>query len=271
MRTSVRHRNNQVNSRFALPDLALTADQPELALRAARVAHTFKIPLLRPNQVKPRFLLLLRHEGLELRDQEASRQLPLRLDFVSGYHRYRRHRGGGRSQALARAVGLKHGATPIVVDATAGLGKDSFVLATLGCRVVMCERSPALAALLQDALRRAGENPEIGIWVAHRMRLEFGNSLTLMPQLALRTRPEVIYLDPMYPRRSKSALVKREIRIVRSLVEHERDTPLLLERALALAVNRVVVKRPAKGPPLEGARPNHMVCSANTRYDVYLV
>jgi 16S rRNA (guanine1516-N2)-methyltransferase len=251
-------------------DIALAAEEPELAARAARLAHTFNIPLLRSNQLKPRFLLMLCPQGLELQDREAGRQSPLRIDFLSGYYRYRRRRGGGRSQALARAVGLKHGATPTVVDATAGLGKDSFVLAALGCRVVMCERSPAVAALLEDALRRASENPEIRHWVKHRLRLRFGDSLILMPQVAALTPPEVIYLDPMYPWRSKSALVKREIRTVGFLVERKCDARLLLERALELAVSRVVVKRPIKAPRLDGPDPNHAILSTNTRYDVYL-
>jgi len=92
----------------------------------------------------------------------------------------------------------------------------------------------------------------------------------LLPQVAARTPPEVIYLDPMYPQRNKSALVKSEIRTVGELVEFKCNAPLLLERALGFAVHRVVVKRPLKGPLLNGPRPNHTICSTNTRYDVYL-
>lgn len=250
--------------------VALTAERPRLTVAAAELADKFEIPLLRPDQAEPRFMLILREEGLELREREEDGVLPLRIDFLSGYHRYRKRHGGGRSQALARAAGLKRRSTPTVVDATAGLGKDSFVLATLGCKVVMCERSSVVAALLQDALRRAGENPEIGDWIKCRLRLEYGDSVASMPRLAALKPPEVIYLDPMYPRRSKSALVKREIRTVQALVGFDCNAPQLLDQALRFTGNRVVVKRPANGPELEGPRPSHAIYSTNTRYDVYL-
>ena len=93
------------------------------------------------------------------------------MDFVEGAVAHRRKFGGGRGQSIAKAVGLKSGAMPTVVDATAGLGRDAFVLASLGCKVTLIERSPVVAALLQDGLARAAQDPEIGPWVSERMHL----------------------------------------------------------------------------------------------------
>jgi 16S rRNA (guanine1516-N2)-methyltransferase len=63
------------------------------------------------------------------------------IDFASAANTYRRLHGGGNGQPLARAIGLKtYGLPLVVIDATAGLGQDSFVLASLGCHVTMIER-----------------------------------------------------------------------------------------------------------------------------------
>ena len=69
-------------------------------------------------------------------------------DFVGGAARHRREFGGGAGQPVARAIGLKGSQRPQVVDATAGLGRDAFVMASLGCRVTLVERSPVAAALV---------------------------------------------------------------------------------------------------------------------------
>ncbi|HAD42901.1 MAG TPA: 16S rRNA (guanine(1516)-N(2))-methyltransferase, partial [Plesiomonas shigelloides] len=70
------------------------------------------------------------------------------VDFVGGTMAHRRRFGGGRGEAVAKAVGIKKGYLPDVVDATAGLGRDAFVLASIGCRVRLLERHPVVAALL---------------------------------------------------------------------------------------------------------------------------
>ncbi len=103
-----------------------------------------------------------------------------------------------------------------MVDATAGLGRDAFVLAALGCQVQMLERNPVVAALLDDGLRRGYLDAEIGPWLRERLTLLHASSLTAL--VAIEPRPEVVYLDPMYPHRQKSALVKKEMRVFQSLV-----------------------------------------------------
>lgn len=113
-----------------------------------------------------------------------------------------------------------------MVDATAGLGRDAFVLAALGCQVQMLERNPVVAALLDDGLRRGYLDAEIGPWLRERLTLLHASSLTAL--VAIEPRPEVVYLDPMYPHRQKSALVKKEMRVFQSLVGADNDADGLL-------------------------------------------
>ena len=168
---------------------------------------------------------------------------------------------------IAKAVGVQSGVRPTVVDATAGLGRDAFVLATLGCEVTLIERQPLIAVLLEDGLARASEDAEIAPIVA-RMHLRVGDAIRM-----LRTwdeeLPQVIYLDPMFPHRDKSALVKKEMRLFRPLVGDDLDADELLDAALALASHRVVVKRPRKAPALAGGKVSFSFEGNAGRFDVY--
>ncbi len=214
------------------------------------------------------FLLVITETRLELRQNAHPASGPLFVDFSSSTLRYRRERGGGRKEPLAKAVGLKANRCPTVLDATAGLGRDSFMLASMGCHVHMLERSAIVAALLKDGIRRAESIPELND-IMGRITIEATNSysLTTLPLF-----PDVIYLDPMYPHRSKSALVKKEMRLVRALVGDDHDASELLSWALSHQGVRVVVKRP-KGAArlLDHPPPSFVIKSKNSRFDVYLV
>ena len=183
------------------------------------------------------------------------------VDLIGGAVGHRRKFGGGKGQAIAKAAGLNKGVTPTVLDGTAGLGRDAFVLASLGCRVQMVERNPVVAALLDDGLMRAKQDPEIGGWVAERMSLLHASSLDALGPLSKQEdfiRPDVVYLDPMYPHpenKKKSALVKKEMRVFQSLVGADTDADALLEPALELASKRVIVKRPDYAGWLAGQKP----------------
>ena len=215
------------------------------------------------------FALVLTDTRLELRKLDEPKLGAVYVDFVDGAVAHRRKFGGGRGQSIAKAVGLKFGAMPTVVDATAGLGRDAFVLASLGCKVTLIERSPVVAALLQDGLARAGQDPEIGPWVRERMQLQQGPAVETL--LALTERPEVIYLDPMFPHKQKSALVKKEMRVFQSLVGPDLDADALLPAALKMANKRVVVKRPAYAGWLNEHKPSMAIETKGNRFDVYVM
>lgn len=197
-------------------------------------------------------------------------QIPpeLRVDFVNGPVAHRLRFGGGRGQDLPKAMGLRAGKTPTIIDATAGLGRDAFLLASLGAKVTLIERSAKMHALLRDGMERAlaegGEFAEI----MSRMTLLHGDAKDVLPTL----QGDAILIDPMHPPRKNSALVKRELRQVREIVGTDEDAADLLRVALETASKRVVLKWPAKADPIAGVRAcSHQILGKSTRYDVFMV
>ncbi|WP_417521274.1 class I SAM-dependent methyltransferase [Marinobacter sp.] len=219
-------------------------------------------------------LLFLDENGLCLQVAGKGAPGPVRAEFVTGKMGYRREHGGGAGQLVARAVGLQKTKADLhVLDATAGLGQDAFVLAGLGCRVTMFERNPVIHALLADGLARAALNVDCAPIVA-RMTLHVGSSIGWLAnareeEAEVSHAADVIYLDPMFPHRDKSALVKKEMQVFRTLVGDDDDSPVLLEAALAVAKYRVVVKRPRKAPAISGPEPGARVEGKSSRYDIY--
>jgi 16S rRNA (guanine1516-N2)-methyltransferase len=208
-------------------------------------------------------------DRLELRQLDEPKIGAVYVDFASDALTFRRLHGGGKKEAIAKAVGLKGQNKVSVVDATAGLGRDAFVLASLGCEVAMIERSPVVAALLSDGLTRAATEVELGHWLPQRMKLFHGVSATLLANWSGQ-QPDVVYLDPMFPHRKKSALVKKEMRLFQQLLGPDEDADALLVPALALAAKRVVVKRPDSAPYLNGVTPSMAITSKKHRFDVYI-
>jgi len=195
--------------------------------------------------------------------------MKLSIDFLTGKIAYRRAQNG--KELLAKAVGIKGCYRPSILDATAGLGRDGFMLACWGCKVTMLERSPVMATLLQDALTRAFTESEwaqkLSLLFIHTDAFDYFNKLELLNNTYY---PDVIYLDPMHPVRSKSALVKKEMRLVREIVGEDKDSDDLLVQALHYATSRVVVKRPRLAPALANLKPDFCITGKQQRFDVYL-
>lgn len=238
---------------------------------ATALAEEICCPLLSEGDDPEQFEVLLQvgADGLSL--QATGKKAPgaINADFLAGATAHRRKFGGGKGQMIAKAVGIKGGIRPQVLDVTAGLGKDAFVLATLGCEMTLVERSPVIHALLRDGLERAGQDPEVAEIVAH-MQLHHANSIDWMrEQTASGERYQVVYVDPMFPHNDKSALVKKEMRVFRPVVGDDTDAEELLEAALAIAENRVVVKRPRKAPTIGTRAPSYQLEGKSSRYDIY--
>ncbi|MDR3471918.1 MAG: class I SAM-dependent methyltransferase [Devosia sp.] len=189
------------------------------------------------------------------------------VDFVGGAVGHRLRFGGGRGQALPRAAGFAKGHTPAVVDATAGLGRDAFLLASLGAEVVLLERSPEVHAVLAEGMARARDAGGGYPAIIDRMTLLLGDARTLLPGLA----PEVVLVDPMHPPRGNSALVKQEMRRLREIVGSDPDAFELMQAALGAARGRVVLKWPLRAEPMPGLRPaSHSIVGKSTRFDVFM-
>lgn len=242
------------------------------AHQARELASDLNLPwfgTVDPKRVRDAELLLLSDDqGLALQLTGKGAPGPVRAEFVTGKMGYRREHGGGVGQLVAKAVGLQKTRKPLsVLDATAGLGQDAFVLAGLGCNVTMLERNPVIHALLADGLARAALNAECSPVVA-RMALLPGSSIDWLQQAGPEA-VDVVYLDPMFPHRDKAALVKKEMQVFRQVVGDDDDAEALLTAALAAARYRVVVKRPRKAPQVAGPEPTTRIEGKSSRYDVY--
>ncbi|PML76694.1 class I SAM-dependent methyltransferase [Enterovibrio norvegicus] len=249
--------------------IALSCDAPARADTLAEIAQRWGLT----HDADAIFALVLTESRLELRKLDEPKLGAVYVDLVGGAAGHRRKFGGGKGQSIAKAVGLNKGATPTVLDATAGLGRDAFVLASLGCKVQMVERHPVVAALLEDGLMRAKADADIGGWVSERLSMVHASSHDALNQLvsdATLTRPDVVYLDPMYPHKKKSALVKKEMRVFQSLVGADNDADGLFAPAYELATKRVVVKRPDYAEFIADKTPSTQIETKKNRFDVYV-
>ena len=190
------------------------------------------------------------------------------VDFVGGSVAHRLRFGGGRGQDLAKAMGLRAGKTPTIIDATAGLGRDSFILASLGAQVILIERSEKMHTLLVQGMERAAKEGGEFRHIIGRMTLLKGDALDLIPELT----SEAILIDPMHSERKNSALVKQDLRQVREIVGTDDDAADLVQLAIKHARKRVVLKWPAKADPIEGVKKcTHQIIGKTTRYDVFMI
>ncbi|MDH4319504.1 MAG: class I SAM-dependent methyltransferase, partial [Desulfobulbaceae bacterium] len=190
------------------------------------MSNELSLPLVEDGDGSFDFLLKFHEQHLELiASGDSGIGKGLWVDFVHGAARYRRTQGGGNM--LLRAVGIKKNRRPLVMDATAGLGRDGFLIASSGCEVLLFERHPIVAALLGDGLYSASQHPETAA-IAGRIHLHTESAHGYLAGLTQNeTRPEVIYLDPMFPCRTKSAKVKKELQILQLLVGEDPDTETL--------------------------------------------
>ncbi len=191
----------------------------------------------------------------------------LKCSFIEGPILHRLKYGKGRGQNLAKAVGMKFNKNRNIIDATAGLGYDSFILASLGAKVTLIERSQKMHELLQNGINEGisfgGEIEKI----INRMELLFGDSKDILPKLT----PEVIMIDTMYKERKKTALVKNNMRLVRDIVGPDTDYIELLEVALNCAKNRVVLKQPRYAEPIKDIKKcSHQIIGKTIRYDIFM-
>ena len=249
------------------PTIAVTSDpsqEPLLHQAASRLAAVLGQPLIGPDTDGYEIVVAVTPQRLEVRWTSGGR-LPVyvdmeRLDVGS-------NAGGRLSQPLARAIGVKPANPLWVIDATAGLGEDAWLTASWGCRVTAIERCPIVAALLGDGLERARNTNPV---VAARIQLVEADTRQWLNSLSANAKPDVIYLDPMFPPRSKTVTAKKGIRLLRRLVGDDLDVPALADLAIQVAQKRVVIKRSLRAQPLLGD-PTFSKKGKAVRYDVYAV
>ena len=186
------------------------------------------------------------------------------VDFTCGSLSWRH----GQGELINRATGISKNRDLSIVDATAGLGIDAYILASAGAKVTLVEKNPVVYLLLYDGLRRAAEDIRSRHQV-RRLALHYGAAHRHIPQMDVK--PDVIYLDPMYPHSGKSAKSNKRMQLLQQITDSSSDSSGLLEMAVRYAVYRVVVKRPIKGDYLEDTRPSFSLKGRSTRFDVYSI
>lgn len=194
--------------------------------------------------------------------------MKLKGDFTAMLPRIRQ--SNLSKEILVRAAKIKNPSGPLrAIDATAGLGEDSILLAAAGFHVTMYEYNSVIAALLQDALERARHIPELAD-IAERMELVCGDSITALKEINPEEAPDVILLDPMFPARQKSALVKRKFQLLQQLEQPCNNEEELLQAAMEVRPHKLVIKRPMKGPYLGGKKPSYSIGGKAVRYDCHV-
>ncbi len=235
-----------------------------VAVKAEKLATELNIPLVTSKWTQ--LMLRLTEKRLELLyPADKDLQSAVWVDFTQGRTRYRRRQLN--QEMVLKATKIKGVASPLVIDATAGLGRDGFLMAAAGWRVQMVERNPIIAALLKDGLLRAEKHPETES-ICRRITFIPGDALDYLSSLC--EPPDAIYLDPMFPPRSKTAKVKKDLQLLQLLDHQTFDQNGLLWASLAAEPKKVVVKRPLKGAYLAGHKPSYSLGGKAVRFDIYI-
>ncbi|PIE55997.1 MAG: rRNA methyltransferase [Desulfobulbus propionicus] len=229
--------------------------------QATLLAQTTGLPLL-DSRSSSRLLLMVRPDRIELqRSGDPTLSGSVYADFLA--QGILRRIARIRAERLIQAVRISKQPPTSVIDATAGLGRDGFLLAAAGSQVLLVERHPVVAALLQDGLTRAANDPRTRT-ICAAITVATGNFQKIL------TSAEVVYLDPMFPEKRGTAKVKKELQMLQYVIGPEAEDPELLDHAMDLAQTKVVVKRPLLGKPLNGCQPSYSLAGKTTRFDIYL-
>lgn len=261
------------NQRCGAARVSVVADSDDrvVSTRAEALAEKLGLPFagtVAAVSGETDLILAVTDDRLELRDARRRAAGPVFVDFLHGPSGFRRRSDLSRRQPIATAIGLRSGPVA-VVDATAGLARDSFLLASLGCTVVAVERSTILGAMIRDGMSRAAAKGSAAVsTVLDRLTLVVDDARVVLGSPSRAALPDVVYIDPMYPPRKKTALPKKEMLMCRRLVGDDGDSAELLAVARLAATRRVVVKRPRYAPPL-APNPTIRFKGKQVRYDVY--
>ena len=227
--------------------------------KAKKISEKLNIEIKTEDNIESDLILQFDEDGLSL----ISRNMKLYGDFTNTIRRIKQ--SNLEKELLIHAAKIKGKKQDLIaIDATAGMGEDSLLLAAYGFKVNLYEKNPIIAELLKDALERAKQTPELKE-IVYRMEVFEEDSIIAMSKLDYK--PDVILLDPMFPERTKSALIKKKFQIL-----HQIETPCtnekeLLNSAIKANPKKIVIKRPLKGEYLAGIKPSYSVKGNSIRYD----
>lgn len=252
--------------------IAITSSDSTCDQTAQQLAHELNIPLLPRTDshvVDADYLLICTPQYLGLMNPKERKQKPFYIDFLSTKLQHRKKQATSRNELLIRALGSSARDNPLIIDATAGLGRDGWILASVGYHVIMIERSPILYALLRNALERAEKSATMAD-IVNRLQLIRADAKEWLTNLSPKEHPDIIYLDPMFPERKKRAAVKKEMVILQSILGKDEDASDLLNIALEVAKKRVIVKRPRLAANVSDLAASYKLEGTSSRFDIYL-
>lgn len=237
-------------------------DNDNAKLRAQIIAEKLKTNIINKVQIGDNdYYLMVQETALSIYKKGI---LPIKINFANSQLQYRLKYGGGLNQALLKAVGMKSGKKIEVFDATAGFGEDSYVMASFGAKVTMCENYLPLFLLLEDGLL-ASRDDILCQDVVSNICLIYGNSCEILKEFT----PDIVYMDPMFVKPKNKAAANAQMTWLREVLLDEDKSHELLEIALKQSKKRVVVKRAKHAPQI--AKPSFILPGKSCRFDVYLV
>ncbi|MDD9890004.1 MAG: class I SAM-dependent methyltransferase [Gammaproteobacteria bacterium] len=242
--------------------------ETESTARERALQRKLGLPLLSLNALdaeRHSFYLQYGSDGLALHAVGESAPGALRVDFAS---LLRRAGDGLIKQNLLKAVGARKGRRPSVLDATAGLGTDSFLLSKAGCEVLALERNAVVYALVEDGIARYRQAESKGAETDAVFAVRNEDFLSVHSSLP---KFQVVYLDPMFPPKTKSAQSKKAMSYLQEIVGKSSNDADLFDAARELASDRIVVKRAKQSPLINNAEPSHSFKGSSSRFDVYLL
>lgn len=257
----------------AMTSIKVSFSQTSFQAKAEQLAATLglELSLISSAVDNPNgYYLNLGPQGLSLVPCASKSHGPITCQFDSGANSHRRKFGGGNGQAIAKATGVSGKFKPGILDLTAGMGGDSFVLASLGCEVQMLERNAIVFNLLQDGIARASQSEDSSLReIIARMALLSGDARSYLQVSMANDYADVIYMDPMFPERKKSAKVKKEMQAFHQIVGADEDAAELLPLALERARYRLVIKRSTSAGYLADLQPSYSLEGKSTRFDIF--
>lgn len=184
----------------------------------------------------------------------------LSIDFVNNLQNYAKKKGSLKTELISKAMGSgRYGFS--ILDLSAGLGIDAIFLSQMGYRVTALERNPLLFLALNTAQQKLPSEQK------EKIQFEFASAQKFLE--ATQKSFDVIYFDPMFPEKKKSALPRQEMIMFRDLVGSDDDATSVIQLALkSKTAKRVVVKRPLKAPLLF-ERPQNQIEGKLIRFDIY--
>ncbi|WP_343128592.1 class I SAM-dependent methyltransferase [Buchnera aphidicola (Kurisakia onigurumii)] len=211
--------------------------------------------------------LILNKKKIKLYDTQNPKLGNFYIDFTNKKISYRIN--NRKKESLIQAIKIKNNPYPNVLDMTAGLGRDSFILAASGCHVLMLERNPIIFILLNNALHRAYKNPKIGKWVKSRIKFFFESSFNIS-NISFTFKPEVIYIDPMYCIKKRKSNPKKDMQFLNKIIKNtDQDSNKLIFIARNINCRKIVVKRPLNGSYIGNIKTKNSIFSKKHRFDIY--